>query len=112
MANKKGWVSGRWELLIAVKIRRLIAIVEELKCLRCGYFDVVVCLVGYYRDLSERVDDGRLKFDDCADVLLDIEDLFDSDHVARCIDANKHRFKVEDFYFMKARGLVSDDLSG
>ena len=104
-----GWREGVWGLLCEPRVLRVIAIANELRELRCGYHDQIVFLVDVYRRLTVAVESHKLKFRDASKLLMSIEDFFDHKPVLNYIQANSNKFSQADFYFMKARGLVSDD---
>ena len=96
MAGDKAWVNGKWQLRYARRVFGLVKVLDDLRALRCGYFEVLVELLGCYRWLTERVDSGKYRFVDCKDLLMTIEDVFSQKMISAYFFSNRGRLSVED----------------
>ena len=92
--------------------RRCLDLIEALGLCRrasCGYVCVLEGLLRSYREVTEELDAGRMKFDKCRALLMAIEDEFDSVKVQRYIYNNLGKFSKVDVDFMYKCGFVPMD---
>ena len=103
----KGWVDGKWCLVVSRRVYKLIRMVDELVELRVGYFCVLVGLVDVYRDLTMGVQGGKYLFRDARDLLMDIEEVFSNPGVSRYFYDRRSWLSGDDFRFCRERGLLA-----